>query len=204
VAVLFETGIFVGTRVAHIIIWSNMRRFSCCVAAALSFAQVAAANAEDEGKWELEQHGGAAFALSYKQSASISNQIATSELGFLCDRRSRGGVIGTILVPFDGTFESHQDPIPVSIQQKPDEYGPSDLLQKWKNESEFLFSDVKDDVPGLITLLKEKDTDADRSVHFYFPNGLGNGQRTSNHIVVDASGFAGKFEEFDNHCTSGQ
>jgi hypothetical protein len=109
VAVLFETGIFVGTRVAHIIIWSNMRRFSCCVAAALSFAQVAAANAEDEGKWELEQHGGAAFALSYKQSASISNQIATSELGFLCDRRSRGGVIGTILVPFDGTFESHQD-----------------------------------------------------------------------------------------------
>jgi hypothetical protein len=105
-------------------------------------------------------------------------------------------------VPFDGTFESHQDPIPVSIQRKSDEYGPSDLLQKWKNGSEFLFSDVKDDVADLIALLKEKDTEPDRSVHFYFPNGFDSGQQTSNHIVVDASGFAAKFAEFENDCTS--
>jgi hypothetical protein len=78
------------------------------------------------GKWELEQRRSFIFTLSYKQSASINNQTATSELGFPCDQRNKIGVIGTILIPFDGTFESNQDPIPVSIQQKSDEYGRSD------------------------------------------------------------------------------
>jgi hypothetical protein len=85
------------------------------------------------------------FTLSYKQPASINNKTATSELAFLCDQKNRLGVSGTILVPFDGTFESQQDPIPVSIQKKADEFDRSDLLQKWKNGSEFLFSDVTDD-----------------------------------------------------------
>jgi hypothetical protein len=163
---------------------------------------LAAANAEDVRKWELEQRRDSIFTLSYKQSAYINDQLATSELAILCDQRKRIGFIGMILVPFDGTFESHQDPIPMSVQKKSDEYGPSDLLQKWKNGSEFLFSDVKDDVADLIALLKEKDTEPDKSVHFYFPNGFGSGQQTSNHIVVDASGFAGKFAEFENDCTS--
>ncbi len=65
--------------------------------------------------WDLEQRGKALFALSYKQSASINNKTATSELAFLCDQRNKMGVIGAILIPFDGTFENHQDPIPVSI-----------------------------------------------------------------------------------------
>ena len=42
------------------------------------------------------------------------------------------GVIGAILVPFDGTFENRQDPIPVTIQKKSDVYDRPDLLQKWK------------------------------------------------------------------------
>jgi hypothetical protein len=119
---------------------------------------LAAANAEDVGKWkwELEQRRDFIFTLSYKQSASINNKTATSELAFLCDQKNRLGVSGTILVPFDGTFESQQDPIPVSIQKKADEFDRSDLLQKWKNGSEFLFSDVTDDVADLIALLKEK------------------------------------------------
>ena len=74
-------------------------------------------------------------------------------------------------MPFDGTFENQQDPIPVSIQEKAEEFGPSDILQKWKNGSEFLFSDVKDDVADLIALLNEKDSESDKSVHFYFPRG---------------------------------
>jgi hypothetical protein len=55
-------------------IWSDgttMRRyFFFCIAAALHPAVVAAALAEENGRWELEQRGKALFALSYKQSAS--------------------------------------------------------------------------------------------------------------------------------------
>src|SRR5262249_47032868 len=127
---------------------------------------------------------------------------ATSELAFLCAQKNRLGVSGTMLVPFDGTFESQQDPIPMSIQRKSDEFGPSDLLQKWKNGREFLFSDVTDDVADLIALLKEKSANSDKIVHFYFPNGFDSGQQTSYHIVVDGSGFAAKFAEFENDCTS--
>jgi hypothetical protein len=162
---------------------------------------LAAANAEDVGKWELEQRRDFIFTLSYKQSASINNKTATSELAFLCDQKNRSGVSGTILVPH-GTFESQQDPIPVSIQKKVDEFDRSDLLQKWKNGREFLFLDVTDDVAGLIALLKEKSANSEMFVHFYFQSGLDNGQQTSNHIVIDASGFAAKFAEFENDCTS--
>ena len=88
------------------------RYFFLCIAAALNAAVIAAAFAEENGKWELEQRGRSLFALSYKQSASINNQTVTSELGFLCDQRNRMGVIGAILVPFDGTLENRQDPIP--------------------------------------------------------------------------------------------
>ena len=151
----------------------------------------------DDGKWELEERRGFVFTLSYKQSKFIDNQTASSELAFLCDQRNRSGIVGAILVPFDRTFENQQDPIPVSIQEKADEFGPSDLLQKWKNGSEFLFSDVKDDVADLIALLSEKDTQSDKSVHFYFPS-----QQASDHIAVDASGFAAKFVEFEKGCAS--
>ena len=58
------------------------------------------------------------------------------------------------------------------------------------------------DVADLIALLKEKGADSDKSVHF--PSGLDNGQETSNHIAVDASGFAARFAEFEKGCTSAQ
>jgi hypothetical protein len=182
-----------------------MRRYFCLyVAVALTFSDLAVAIAEQSGRWELEERRSFIFTLSYKQSAFINDQTVTSELAFLCDQRNSLGIIGTIFVPFDGTFESHQDPIPVSIQRKSDEYGPSDLLQKWKNGSEFLFLDVTDDVADLIALLKEKDTDSDKSVHFYFPSCRDKGQQTSDHVVIDASGFAVKFAEFEKGCTSPQ
>jgi hypothetical protein len=179
-----------------------MRRYFCLyVALALTFTDLATAIAEESGRWELEERRNFIFTLSHKQSASINDQIATS-LPFCAIKKNRSGVIGAILVPFDGTFETHQDPIPMSIQRRSDEIGPSDLFQKWKNGSEFLSSDVPEDFADLIALLKEKDTDSDESVHFYFPSGLDNDQQTSDDIVVDASGFATKFEEFESDCTS--
>ena len=153
------------------------------------------------GKWELEQRRNFIFTLSYKQSASINNQTATSEVAFLCDQRNRLSIVGAILIPFDGTFESHQDPIPVSIQRKPYVIGPSDLLEKWKNGSGFLFLDVPNDVADLIALLKEKGAESDKAVHFYFPNTPDDSQQSSSHIVVDAAGFADRFMDFEKGCT---
>ena len=116
------------------------RHLFCCIAVSVNLVMLASANAEDNDKWELEERRSFVFTLSYKQSMYINDQLATSELALLCDQRKKIGFVGAILIPFDGTFESHQDPIPMSIQKKSDEYGPSDLLQKWKNRSEFLFS----------------------------------------------------------------
>ncbi len=62
--------------------------------------------------------------------------------------------------------------------------------------------DAAEEIASLIALLKEKDADSDRSVHFYFPSGLDDSPQTSNHIVVDSSGFTTKFEEFESDCTS--
>ena len=64
----------------------------CSIAVALSLTVVTAADAEENGKWELEQRGKSLFALSYGQSAFINNQTATSELAFLCDQKNKMGV----------------------------------------------------------------------------------------------------------------
>ena len=177
------------------------RWLSVCVVGAMCLTGVTLATAQG-GKWELEERRGYMFSLFYKQSKYIDDEMASSELAFLCDQRNRSGIVGAILVPFDRTFENQQDPIPVSIQEKIDEFGPSDLLQKWKNGSEFLFSDVKDDVADLVALLTKKDAESDKSIHFYFPRGFDNGQQASDHIVVDASGFAAKFVQFEKGCAS--
>ena len=95
---------------------TNMPRyFFLCIAAALNAAVIAAAFAEENGKWELEQRGRSLFALSYKQSASIDNSDGDVCTGFLCDQRNRMGVIGAILVPSMALWENRQDPIPDSI-----------------------------------------------------------------------------------------
>jgi hypothetical protein len=91
------------------------RHLFWCITVGVNLAVLASANAEDNDKWELEERRSFVFTLSYKQSAYINDQLATSELALLCDQRNRAGFVGAILIPFDCTFESHQDPIPVSI-----------------------------------------------------------------------------------------
>ncbi len=128
-----------------------MRRyFAYCIAAAVNFTVLAPANAEDGSEWQLEERRNFIFTLSYKQSTYINDQLATSELALLCDQRDRKGVIGAILIPFDGTFENQQGSIHVSIQKKSDEFNESDLLQKWENGSEFLFWTQRRRLPVLL------------------------------------------------------
>ena len=55
-----------------------------------------------------------------------------------------------MLIPFDGTFESHRDPVPILVQKNSDQYDRTDAIQNWRNGNEFLFLDGKDDVAELV------------------------------------------------------
>ena len=117
-----------------------MRRyFVCCIVVAVNLTVLAAARADDDAKWELEERRGFIFTLSYKQSTYIKDQQATSELAFLCDQRNVRGVVGAILIPFDGTFESHQGSIPVSIQRNPVMLTDPTFFRSGRMEASFFF-----------------------------------------------------------------
>ena len=126
-----------------------MRRFLLCTALVLCFSVVAANAADRYGEWLLEQPRSSVLTLSFKQSVPLNNKIATSELGFICDQRDKSGIVGVILIPFDGTFQNQQDVISVLIQKSSDQYDPSDLLQNWKNGNDYIFLESQDDVNEL-------------------------------------------------------
>ena len=175
------------------------------IALVLCLIGLGAAKAENFGEWVLEQRGGSFMVtLSFKQSASVNNQLATSELAFICDQRHRSTSIGVMLIPFDGTFESHRDPVPILIQKNSDQYDRTDVIQNWRNGNEFLFLDGKDDVAELVSLFKERDSTSEKSVHFLFPNDVDSGPPTTNHIVVGVSGFSDGFGAFEKACAKAQ
>jgi hypothetical protein len=109
-----------------------------------------------------------------------------------------------MLIPFDGTFESHRDPVPILIQKSSDQYDRTDIIQNWRNGNEFLFLDGKDDVAELVSLFKESDSTSEKSVHFLFPNDVDSGPPTTNHIVVGVSGFSDGFGPFEKACAKAQ
>jgi hypothetical protein len=115
------------------IVGVNMLRFLLYTALALNFSALAVTATDRYGGWLLEQPRSSVRTLSFKQSVQLNNKIETLELGFICDRRKGSKSVGVILIPFDGTFQSDQDVIPVLIQKNGHQYDPSDLLQNWKN-----------------------------------------------------------------------
>ena len=129
----------------------------------------------------------------------------TLELGFICDRRKDSKSVGVILIPFDGTFQSDQEVIPVLVQKNADQHvGPSDLLQKWKNGAEYIFLEAKDDVDELASFMKANEMDGTKSVHFVFANSPPEGPQTTNHIAINVSGFPNGFDAFQKACASAQ
>ena len=86
----------------------NMRRFLLSTAVVLYFSVPAAIAAARYGEWLLEQPRSSVLTLTFKQSASLDNKVATSELGFVCDQGDESGIVGVVLIPFDGTFGSRQ------------------------------------------------------------------------------------------------
>ena len=139
---------------------------SYCVTLVVLCAGIKAAIADDtRGSWTVEHHNDL-WTLSYKQVSFSNNQAITSELALVCGQKDDHGVGGAILVPFDGTFDSDQDPIPVLIQRNSDGLERSDLSQIWANRHDFLLSQSPEDVTDLINLLTDKSRDADTTVHF--------------------------------------
>ena len=179
-----------------------MCRFLLFTAAALSFSVLAATAADRYGDWLLEQPRSTVLTLSFKQSASLDNKIVTSELGFICDQKDKS--IGVILIPFDGTFENRQNVIPVLIQKSKDRSYPSDLLQQWKNRTDYIFLDPKADVDELASYLKANEADNVKSVHFFFPNDVDAAPQISTHIVVNISGFSDGFRALQMGCAQSQ
>jgi hypothetical protein len=138
--------------------------------------------------------------LSFKQSVPLNEKISTSELGFICDQRDKLKSVGVIIIPFDGTFENKQKVIPVLIQKNVDQFDSSDLSQKWKNRTEFIFSESEDDVDELASFLKANEINGAKSVYFSFPNDPDGGPQISNHIAINVSGFSDGFGAFRMGC----
>jgi hypothetical protein len=177
-----------------------MVRFLLSTALALNFSTLAVTAADRYGAWSLEQPRLSVLTLSFKQSVPLEDKILTSELGFICDQKDQS--IGVLLIPFDGTFENRQRLIPVLIQKKEDEYDPTDLLQHWKNGTEYIFLEAKDDVDKLASFLKAREAEGVKSVHFFFPNDSDAGPQIANHVVIYVSGFSSGFEALQMACAA--
>ena len=175
-----------------------MRRFLLCAALMLYFGGACAIARERYGAWLLEYPRSSVVTLSFKRSVALHNEVATSELGFICDQGNSSRIVA-ILVPFDGTFENWRDVVPVLIRRRSDD--PFDLLQRWRNGGEYIFLDNKDEVFELASFLKAEETYSEKSAHFYFPKEA-DGFQNANHIVIDVSGFSDGFSTFQKACAS--
>ena len=58
--------------------------------------------------------------------------------------------------------------VPVVIQKSANQNDPFDLLQKWKNGTEYVFLESTDDINELASLLKAEEIDSEKSTHFFF------------------------------------
>jgi hypothetical protein len=181
-----------------------MFRFLFYPALALNFGVFGANAGERYGEWLLEQPRSSVVALSFKQSAPLDDKIATSELGFICDQRDNSKNVAAILIPLDGTFENKRGAIPVLIQKNSDQFESSDLSQKWKNGTEYIYSESEADVDELASFLKASETNGVQSVHFFFPNDLGSGRKISSHVAINVSGFSDGFGAFQTACNGSQ
>ena len=148
-------------------------------------------------QWSLEPQGEGIIAFSFRSNSS-EDKIATSELAFVCNQESK--YVGVMLMPSQGTFKNQQDIIPVAIQKSENEFDSSDLLQSWENGAEYIFLEMPDKQEELASYLIARESDRAKTVHFYFPNDLDASTPTTNHIVIDLSGFSAGLEAFKTQC----
>ena len=139
--------------------------------------------------------------LAFKRPIPTQNGVGTG-LAFICNQESNY-VVG-ILARGPGTFKNEQESIPLAIQKSEDGYDPSDLLQRWENEGEYIFSEIPGEQEDLTSYLKERESEGVKSVHFYSPNDLDATTPITNHIVIDLSGFSSGLAAFKKQCEKAQ
>jgi hypothetical protein len=183
-----------------------MRCLLLSTALVLYFSVPAATAAERYGEWLLEQPRSSVLmlTLTFKQSVPRGDKFATSELGFVCDKRDGLGIVGAVLIPFDGTFEYRQNLIPVLFQKNRKQDDPSDLLQRWRNGTDYIFSEWKDDIDELASFLQANDADGVKIIHIFFPHDPDASSQVSTHIVINVSGFSEGFGAFQKACAPPQ
>jgi hypothetical protein len=179
-----------------------MRRFGQYAALALCIYGLPATAEERFERWSLEQPGGFIFALSFKRSISFDDRTATSELAFVCNQEEK--YVAVLLIPLDGTFNSRHEAVPVAVQKIEDQSDPSDLMQRWENGPDYMFLESPDEQEQLASYLKDREAEGMKSVHFYFPNELDASTQTTNHMVVDVSGFTSGVAAFTSRCEQAQ
>jgi hypothetical protein len=180
-----------------------MRRFGLCAALALFFCGLPATAAPERfGQWSLDQTGEFVFALSSRRTISFDDRTATSELAFVCNQENKH--VAVLLIPLDGTFTSRHKATPVTIQKIEDQSGPSDLMQRWENGPGYILLESPEEQEELASYLKNREAEGVKSVHFYFPNDLDASTQTTNHMVVDVSGFSSGVTVFTKQCEQTQ
>jgi hypothetical protein len=179
-----------------------MRRFGLYAALALCIYGLPATAQERFERWSLEQPGDFIFALSFKRSITFDDRIATSELAFVCNQEEK--YVAVLLIPLDGTFKNRQNSIPVVIQKIEEQSDASDLMQRWENGPDYIFLESPDEQEKLATYLKDREAEGVKAVHFYFPNDLDASTQTTNHMVIDVTGFSSGVATFTSRCEQAQ
>ena len=174
-----------------------MCRLGLCTAIALCVCSLSATAGERFGEWSLEQTGDFVFALSFKQSVSFDDRIATSELAFVCNEKEK--YVAVLLIPFDGTLPNRQNSTPVLIQKTEEYSDRTDLMQRWESGPDYVYLESPDDREQPASYVKDREGEGVKSVHFYFPNDLDTGKAT-NHMIIDLSGFSIGLEVFKKKC----
>jgi hypothetical protein len=94
--------------------------------------------------------------------------------------------------------------IPVAIQKMGEQSDSSDLMQRWENGGDYVFLESSDEQEELASYLKDREAEGVKSVHFYFPNDLDASTQTTNHVVIDLSGFSSGVTAFKKQCEQSQ
>jgi hypothetical protein len=181
----------------------SMRLFALYAAIVLCVCGLSATQAAERfGQWSLERPEDFVFALSFKRSILFDDRTAASELAFVCNQEKKD--VAVLLIPLDGTFTSRHEAIPVAVQKIEEKSDQSDLMQRWENGPGYIFLESPDEQEVLATYLKVREAEGVKSVHFYFPNDLDTSTQTSNHIVIDLSGFSSGVAAFKKQCEPSQ
>ena len=140
------------------------------------------------------------IALSFKRFTAMQEPIG--ELAFVCNQDSKYVVV--IIAPNPETFKNQQESISVAVQKTEDGHDSFDVLQRWENEGEYIFSEMPDEQELLALYLRDREAEGVKSVHFYFPNDLDGGTGTTNHVAIDLSGFSEGLQHFKKECEQTQ